>query len=79
MNYILRILLSIRIVEEVIQCLLNSSIIYVYFRDKEGYGNVERVELEMAKVVFHMYEVVVVGRLLLKTAKQIALVENWHD
>jgi hypothetical protein len=79
MNYILRILLSIRIVEEVIQCLLNSSIIYVYFRDKEGYGNVERVELEMAKVVFHMYEVVVVGRLLLKTAKQIALVDNWHD
>jgi hypothetical protein len=79
MNYILRILLSIRIVEEVIQCLLNSSIISVYFRDKEGYGNVERVELEMAKVVFHMYEVVVVGRLLLKTAKQIALVENWHD
>jgi hypothetical protein len=79
MNYILRILLSIRIVEEVIQCLLNSSIISVYFRDKEGYGNVERVELEMAKVVFHMYEVVVVGRLLLKTAKQIALVDNWHD
>jgi hypothetical protein len=79
MNYILRILLSIRIVEEVIQCLLNSSIISVYFRDKEGYGNVERVELEMAKVVFHTYEVVVVGRLLLKTAKQIALVENWHD
>ena len=77
--WVLRVILSAGVGEELVQCLLSSKGIPVYLTNDEGFDDVGRAGGEMAEIVLQIYQQVVAGRLLLRTGERVALIDAWHD
>ncbi|KAG0626690.1 hypothetical protein M758_2G144400 [Ceratodon purpureus] len=86
MCWIMNLLLSAGVAEELVQCLLHLETFRNYLvsaatRFNNGLSRDETVKNEgfsMTMLVLTMYQEVVDGRLLLKTPERVALVEKWH-
>lgn len=77
--WILRVLLSAGVAEELVKCLVPLKTIPMYLQRAYGHGDARHAGLEMAKVVLQMYQEVVAGRLLLRTQERVTLIETWHE